>query len=445
MNRLSRLTRRCLLFFLVGWAIPDPQALWAQSAIPLLSGFDQQRVEATFPINDEPTAGEAAKLVYRLRRIDPKTLSDLGQTGNPRSGDVTEIDGVIQEIGTWRIPDRLTDFLELRRLQEVLIDSQQQGAVRVITAGLADRAAAGDRVTGFGVLIKSHEDATAVAAGRLKWFPRRSQNVGVAMLSDKGVDAAALADLSSRDRMPLVAEDADVFYSVLRAAAELPGTDDTAIAPPELVDPVALLRDPGEMGGQWLRMTLTTVRVTRITVSDDARREQLGRDHYYQIDASGELDNVVVSIARPEGQSGDPIQFENSYPVSVAVRELPAFLRRAIVELDGTGAVSTMISRPIRIDGFFLRLWSYESDYMQRLGGGKQFGPLIIASRIVDLAPESSDPIGVRMIGWLAAAGVVISLLGIAVWSRIVASRDSDARRKRKSKEAEQLELPRDF
>ena len=434
-----------LLLLAIGWMTPNEPEVSAQSAIPLLSGFDPQRVEATYPIRDEPTAGEAAKLVYRLRRIAPNTLSKLGGQEQPRTGDVFDIDGVIKEIGTWPVPDRLTEFLELRQLQEVFLDSPTRGDVRVITSGLADGAAAGDRVTGCGILIKSLENAAAVAAGRLQWFPRRSPNAGIAILSGQGVDAAAIAALSTRDRMPLVAEDADVFYGVMNAAADLPGPGDPTITRPQLVDPVALLRDPAKLGGQWLRMTLNTVRVTRITVSDQARREQLGGDHYFQIDASGDLDNVVVSIARPDGDPGAPIQFENSYPVSLATRELPDFLRNAMIEVDGKGAVSTMVSRPIQIDGFFLRLWSYESDYMQRQGGGKQFGPLIIAARVVDLAPDSTDPIGVRLIGWIAAAGVAISLLGIALWSRITASRDSDVRRKRKNREAEQLQLPGDY
>tara|TARA_R110002049_G_scaffold2750_2_gene21388 strand:+ start:92627 stop:94015 length:1389 start_codon:yes stop_codon:yes gene_type:complete len=453
-------------------ALAQPnETLRGQSAIPLLSGFDEQRIENVFPIRDEPTAGEAGKLVYRLQRIAPATLRELNTQREMkandsesddvklrtddvklRTGDVVSMEGVIEEIGTWPIPRRLVEFLEIAELQEVLIRQSDGSGVRIITTGLVTDAAEGDRVAGIGIALSADDDATdpdsneddskAVAAGRLQWFPRAASSEGVAMLTDKGVDAAGLADLASRDRRPLAAEDADVFYPVMRAAAELASAQASTITTPQSVDPVPLLRDPNAYGGHWLRMTLGTVRVTRIAVTDDRRREQLGSDHYFQIDASGDLGNVVVSIARPDGDAGPPIQFENTYPVSLVTRTLPTFLRDAIVQQEGAGAITTMISRPIQVDGFFLRLWSYESDFMQRKGGGKQFGPLIVASRFTDLDPGTSDPAGVRVIGWIAAVAIILALVGTAVWARVTSSHDRRIRRKRKNQESEQLRLP---
>ncbi len=71
---------------------------------------------------------------------------------------------------------------------------------------------------------------------------------------------------------------------------------------PQAVEPVTLLSEPDGLVGQWLRMDLETVQVTRIAVTEPHRQAQLGSDHYYQIDAVGDLKNVVVKIERPERQ-----------------------------------------------------------------------------------------------------------------------------------------------
>ena len=41
----------------------------AESAIELLSGFDEERIEAAYPPSNEKTFGELAKLIYRLKNI----------------------------------------------------------------------------------------------------------------------------------------------------------------------------------------------------------------------------------------------------------------------------------------------------------------------------------------------------------------------------------------
>ena len=98
---------------------------------------------------------------------------------------------------------------------------------------------------------------------------------------------------------------------------------------PSKIAPVALLQGSSELTGQWIRMNLETVLITRISVTEPRRKVELGSDHYYQIDAVGDLGNVVVQIERPAGDTGPAASFNNRYPVSVVTRSLPTFLGKA--------------------------------------------------------------------------------------------------------------------
>ena len=83
------------------------------------------------------------------------------------------------------------------------------------------------------------------------------------------------------------------------------------------------------------------------------------------------------------------------------------------------------------IDGFFFRLWGYESDFMSQQGSGQQFGPLVMATRFRNLEPQSEDPIGVGVIGTGAAVVVLTAMAMIWWWQRRAWAADDAARRRR--------------
>jgi hypothetical protein len=229
---------------------------------------------------------------------------------------------------------------------------------------------------------------------------------------------------------------------MLAAAALIDQRDN--LPAPSRVEPVTLLREPEKFGGRWLRLDLETIQVTRIAVTEPRRQTQLGSDHYYQIDAVGDLGNVIVKIQRATGDDdgGPPATFENRYPVSVVARDLPDFLRQQIRAKKGGDAVVSQIKWMVGVDAFFFRLWSYSTDFMEQHGGGEQFGPLLIAARIRNQEPTSTDPAGVGVIAWIAAAGVISGIIAIWFWTRRVSARDREVREKRKARESEQLQLP---
>ncbi|MFK8112695.1 MAG: hypothetical protein AB8B91_10845 [Rubripirellula sp.] len=431
-----------LLAALIALAFTIPgvrsQLCMAESAIPLLSGFDAERIESVYPPTDEKAAGELAKLLYRMQKVAGDTL--LSKVGTDAGlGDAVEIDGVILERGAIKVPERLHEFLEITQLQVLVceIAGKQQ---RLVTINLPSTAKAGDRIQGVGVVIESNPDTrsvVALAAARLRWFPEQPASAGWKMLSEAGVDVSLLSDASSRNRRRLLPEDGDAFYSLLAAAAFY--TDKPASAA-ETIQPVALLQSPENLSGQWISMNLETVQITRISVTEPNRQTQLGGDHYYQIDAMGDLGNIVVRIESPDG--GEPASFENRYPVSIVTRELPDFLKRKIRLQENGDAVVANLKNLIRVDGFFYRLWSYSTDFMKQHGGGEQFGPLLMAAKFQDRQPTSSDPAGVGIIRWIAGIATICGILLTWTWNRQTSIRDKQIREQRKTRESEQLQLP---
>jgi hypothetical protein len=432
----------------VGWAA----AGHAESAIPLLSGFDAQRIDTVYPAGEEQSIGELAKLVSRLRTVDPQSLrARIGDPVQPALGDAIEIEGMIETIQSLPVPLRLVEFLDLATLQLLAVAVEGE-RVYVVTSGLPADAAAGDRVRGAAVVIEvdavtpgSESSAgktllVAVACPRLNWFPEKLHNASWQLLRDAGVDVSLLAEVAERNRRPLLREDGDAFYTILAAAAQLADRDN--LPQPASVTPIDLLRGPEGLTGDWLRLKLETVQITRIAVAEPARQAQLGSDHYYQIDAFGDLGNVIIKIEPPAGQNVPPVEFENRYPVSVVVRELPAALRQAMAASGDGQAVLTAVRMMVEVDGFFFRLWSYETDFMKQQGGGEQFGPLLMAAHVRSLEPASRDPAGVHVIGMLVAAAVIGSILAIWLWNRRLSSQDRQVSRKRQARQAEQLWLP---
>ena len=94
------------------------------------------------------------------------------------------------------------------------------------------------------------------------------------------------------------------------------------------------------------------------------------------------------------------------------------------------------------MDGFFFRLWSYETDFMAQHGGGDQFGPLVIAAVIRNKQPDPADPTGVHLIGSAAACAVILGIFSIWAWQRRTDSRDRAVQNRKKEKEAESLRIP---
>lgn len=442
--------------------------VWGDSALPLLANFDAQRIELAYPPADEESTGELAKLVYRLRSVDPQALRERSSEVAVELGDLIRVEGRIRDVRRLPVPDHLVEYLEFPSLQVVDLavdgDPEKSAGRRLVTADLPGDAAAGDTVRGIAMLIeldpKGHsaeeEDSRAVfAVSELGWLPQSPPRQGWKMLSDAGVDVGSLGELSLRTGLPLANEDGEAFYSILAAADSLSSGGE--LPAPRSVTAIDLLATAGlhagsagavdskqVRSGDWIEIPLETVQITRISVTEPHRKAMLGADHYFQIDAVANLGRVDVRIENPADPGGPAASFENRYPVSVVAADLPAFLAESMRQRTGGPTTVADVSEPILVKAFFFRLWSYSSDYMDQFGGGDQIGPLLIAARIIprELPP---DPAGVAAIAWLAAASVLIAIAAIAITHRVSSRRDRAVRQKRSDSESQRFTIPEEL
>lgn len=429
----------------------------ADSALDLLGQFDAERLGAAYPPGDKKSFEELSRIVYRIGRVQPESIRKRvtpGQFGN--IGDAITVTGTIQSMRLLRVPEKLVDVLEFSSIVDLVMvvdeDTDEKSSVnnseiRIIGPRLPKSAAVGDRVEAVGAVLALNEVADAslpiaMVSAKMRWIPAKPPSDGWRLLSEGGVDVSELAGVASRNRKPLMAADNKPFYEMLAAAPKIGASPVAVQVEPKWIRPIDLLQTPKEHAGEWLRMRLNTVRMTKVAVTDPLRQEQLGSDHYFQIDANGDLENVAIKIQRPPGEAGPPVLFDGSYPVSLVMKELPTFLSDAIREQEGGDAVVSMISRPVQIEGFFFRLWSYESDKMQREGAGNQFGPLLMVARMTDRAAAQEDAMSVDVIGYLAAAGILLGLVGALLWTRRNANEDKQVRSKQQTRDSERLQLP---
>lgn len=403
----------------------------AESALELLSGFDVQRITDCYPVDDSDAAGEMARLLYRLRKADPNVIAARSAPAAAVSsaGDVARVEGTISAIRQYKVPAKLVEFLELESFQEIVLEQADLGeTLSVFAPTLVGKISHGDFIKADAVWLSSDAGKGVFAAGRVAWIPATAESVGWRLLAEQGVDLSYIAELASRNRKPLEADDGEAFYSMIAAAKTLQQPmpiEDQPRPVAETVQPVELLQHPQQYHGQWIRLNANTVRITRVSVTELRRREQLGQDHYYQIDASGDLGRYVIRLERSDQDAGEPIEMSGTYPVTLVSAEIPEFLQQ---QLEANNAVVSMTSHPVSIDGFFYRLWSYQNEFMTREGGGKQVGPLIVVSDWRSLAVNDSGGQEVQVIGYVLALGILAAIIATVWWTRRNAWEDARVR-----------------
>lgn len=383
-------------------------------------------------------------------------------------GDIVNLRGTVVNLQTWDLPPSLAEVLEFRRIYRVemlVSDSPDKVNAEQVSAEQVSDAAAQRvlviatqvpsawleptaegitppvrRTVLAGVVVRPSRDLgsdeagssetgggrAVVAAATMGWLATTGSGAPEDWIawSEKGFDVSSLEGVRSRDRQSLRTEDSPAFYPLLKLAASLDDAEATAGEPVPAAD---LLKQSKAWVGRRIRLELQTVRLTRIQVTEPVTKARLGSDHYWQIDALGDLGQVVIRI---EGEDGESAIFENRYPISVAIRDLPAFLVAEMGE-DPASVARTdvaMISRPVLVDGIHYRMWSYESEFMNQHGGGNQFGPLVIASRITAIQEPTVGSSGATKIGWYIAGFLIFGVLAAALGSYLSSRNDAKAK-----------------
>lgn len=416
----------------------------ADSGLDLVAGFDADRIKSVFPLRDDSSVGEAAKLLFRLKKASAQALSDRNPSDftDLEVGQLTKVTGTFASAKAYAVPQSLGDMIGIDRVLVVPLTTPSGAVVDVVVDQIPAAIQAGDRLTVTGMIVRR---GSTIASASLVWEPSDAGNASWQWLSGHGVNAAELPSLNDRHQLSLVSDDANVFYAMLAAAAGSP-----PFPKPVRVQPIQLLRDYDSLTARYVTLPVEVIQVTRVSVSDELRRRQLSSDHYFQIDSVGQLGNTIVRIEPPAGSADsdksnqgqtERAVFEDRYPVSIVMRDLPDFLKEAIRDREGGQAVVSDINVQVQVDGFFFRLWSYQSDYMKQFGDTKQFGPLLVAAELRNLETGSSDPLGIRMIGWGAAVFVGLAIVTIFVWHRRSSAVDQQVSRRRRKKTAPPIDL----
>ena len=410
----------------------DPDA--GSSILTLLPGFDRQRLADILQKNQ---SDDLAKLLARMKRVSTNSWRARAKEfsrnhENPANapeegrefqvGDLVAIDGKVDSIARMPVKESLREFVEMDNVFVLRIRHETEPLRTVLTDSMPVELKVGDGVDAVGVALgPDHLAATA-----WRWTPQSIGQRGHRLLAEGGFDLRGLESLRRRNRQPLRAADREAFYQWLFPIAESARrAEDHSRSEPDqaserLRDPVVLLRQPDRWIGRRFEMPLETVQVTKVFVPESAKTNESIGDSYFQIDAFAWLVDSEVIIKPAAGQSGDPVVFQNRFPVSVVTRSVPA-------AIDPGNDFQRSVRESIVVDGWLFRLWSYDTEATDNTDA-KQFGPLIVAIEVETAAAVGRDPAGVRGLGYFAAAGVSLGILGAVglAWSY----RRSDRRRK---------------
>ena len=183
------------------------------------------------PITDHVSLEEAAKLLYRVTRVNANTLDSRATPfleGDRSTGEAVMFSGKLIKKKVFAVPEPLVDLLGFSTFAWAKMSlssgpsTGEPKSVIVMASAIATDASPGDRFAVTGMVVHSVEQKTPmVIAAKLSWHPQGSPHPGWQWLGDHGVNISDLSNLAPpRDRRPLGAADADAFYSMLAAASE---------------------------------------------------------------------------------------------------------------------------------------------------------------------------------------------------------------------------------
>ncbi len=224
----------------------------------------------------------------------------------------------------------------------------------------------------------SNDQAPVLVAPRLAWLPDHSSAaipVGDSqlLLARHGVDVGRLEALRNSTSPTIGVEDTASFYQLLSASPEISRDE----LPRESIDFKDCLQNSHQHHGDALTVSGHVRRITRLAIKDDSIQRRYGLDHYFQLDLLVPLDNQRIVIRPPQRalDDQDMIVHENRYPVSVCVAKLPC-------------SPAEMEHRQVFVEGFFFKIWNYESELTQRQNSRlKQRSPLVIGLTPTRVSP----------------------------------------------------------
>lgn len=396
------------------------------------------------------------RLLYRLPRIGLENiqrwrkpevkLEQLLVDSAAHRLDVIPLEGRLTGVAQMDLPPELAARLEFKHyyLARVDIGGSYEAlvALRRVPDYWLSAAELNDPVSLDGMFLKVLSDETDLkpqllfVSRRVRWQPEQpipQLNIGADQLrlAELGFDLSLLEDLRTTNKQPIGDLDREPQYQLLDLVGHVP-VSKLASNPRKEIDIVALLKEPEKHQGELVSVEGHARRITKVVVDDPDIRARFGIDHYYEIDVAVNLAKTTIRFVdekkpddkKPgeknpdEAAAGDkpappagnkaaapegPI-FNNDYPVTVVVRELPPDLK----PIDNTRQL-------IRVDAIFMKTWSYHNTYMAQFDNKLQVAPLLVGKiphRVVP--PQIYNWVSDVLVGFAMAVAALI--IGAVFW-----------------------------
>jgi hypothetical protein len=297
-----------------------------------------------------------------------------------------------------------------------------------------------------GVLAGVERDASGSAvlillAGRVAWRPdgqgRVAATLGRQVLGDLGMDVGLLDEV--RHELPLTQQDRAPFYGLLQAVGKADPDELVRLARESLAAYYARWQKEtaaaaaGKVGRQ---RTLIGRAVETAAAKGQFSVAPLFLDAQNQTGQLVLLEGIASRAIRIEASPGSPGQTAGTAPSKgeKGYFELEVFtsdsqnlpLVVCVPSLPPGFPLGDEIREQVRVAGFFLKKWRYDSRVPRKAAGG---GPLVFqltsAPLLIGAAPEwplAEEASGHAAFGWLAggvlAAMVLMACVIVWIWSR---------------------------
>lgn len=371
----------------------------------------------------------------RWHRPDVPWASIAENPGNFRA-ELFALDGRVTSIEQVTLPPDVAEPLEFDRYYRVQF-SQPSTVCRIsiYTREVPDAWQQGvtdQRARAWGLFLKlgpktADQPELIFAARRIHWFPERVDlgagvKPGHVLLAQLGMDIGLFDRIRRTSGQKMSAADREGFYELL-AACHQANPETLSRETQEPFSLTTLLSDVSAHQGSLMAVGANARQITKVQITDPDVRQRLGTDHYFQIDGFIPLGEKSIRIGKSDQSSNAPI-YTNSFPATFCVLRLPPELQAAEGRMAAGGGESQVLNEPIRVVGFFYRMWAYRSRFTEQFEEKlPQYSPMFIGITAETVSRPEPQP---RLVPGLIGGGIVVVALGL-VWYALRRAAAGDA------------------
>ena len=236
---------------------------------------------------------------------------------------------------------------------------------------------------------------------RIAWYPEKVieglSNQSQVTLAQAGFDVGLLDFVRENNARNIGQGDSESFYQMISGINRFD-------AHTEFDNPIGfvdMMQDPKSNIGQAARIHGMVRTCSEIPITDPDIINRVGVSKYYQLMLFPDLDGGKIVIKNKDVNEKD-LEFRR-FPITICCLELPAGFTKQSIE-----------RKPFSVDGFFFRLWKFQSDKTDAVEGiTGQLSPLIIAKSVTPIDSQE----GLLNFILLCFVGAVMAGFAILTWS----------------------------